>query len=189
MKLILILVFTFSSILAFSQGRSKIIYWSESYKLNWMDFEGSDFQENGNSQSGQRARSSVGILKKIKVGDDTVSFSYTAAFDQTNSSVKADSKSLLILEHEQLHFDMTELLCRKIRKTVSEMKPGNQQESKQLHKSIKALTRRYVGEQQLYDRESYTSIQKQLNWQFNVSQQLKDLEDFKDPVIKIARIK
>lgn len=97
------------------------ITWSENYKLSWGDFK---CAPDMNSNATAITASGITFGYNVKKENDKVkSFKVKveACFYPEKSWVKSEEADNHILGHEQLHFDITELYCRKLRKAISEM--------------------------------------------------------------------
>ena len=93
--------------------------WSATNKLTWSDFRGSVPKDMLKSIRRAVCPSQISVE----------SISHNAAFQVRvkviflkNEAWTKDTASMYVLAHEQLHFDITELQARKIRKSVSELK-------------------------------------------------------------------
>ena len=178
MKYLLAIVFLS---LGFSQNSQDIIYWSEDIRLEWKDFKGPP-QPNPT----HKAMTMSGLSTSLEIYKDTLTVISRCVFDRTKSWSKIGSLTVQILEHEQIHFDITELLCRRIKKAIKE-KSQLKRKTAQMEVSniIKDATNQYVTDQNLYDRESYPSIDKQNEWKTKVALELKSLSDFQGPIVKV----
>jgi hypothetical protein len=86
-----------------------------------------------------------------------------------------------LLNHEQIHFDMGEVFCRKMRKQYKEKPFPNSTFAQEASKLYNKILKEYNDEQKLYDKETNHSInkEKQAAWDIKVANQLKELEKFK----------
>lgn len=174
------IIFLFFSIIIPSVNEDKKIAWNENYKLSWSDFKAAS---KGN---GYVASTSSGI-----------SFSYTFSFTETGEIINLDVSitsyfypenswfipsevSQYILNHEQTHFDISELHARILRKEISEatFTKNLKIEIEAIYKSIEDKRRAM---QQLFDKETdHSKIkEKELEWEVVVAQQLKRYKDWK----------
>ncbi len=85
------------------------IVWHSNHKLKWTDFKGRPER----SQP-YEAISFCSIESKVSQLNNEAEFEMIAKFDKTKSWTKTDT-SAHILNHEQRHFDITEIYTRKIR--------------------------------------------------------------------------
>lgn len=154
--------------------------WREDFKLSWNDFKGEQ-----NSESDAVAVTASGITFSYVVRkSNTRIVAYKAIvnahFYPEKSWVKLELADDYVLAHEQLHFDITELHVRKLRKQISVIKASEHlgAELDRLHKN----TNNSLAEMQnQYDTESNNSINKevQANWMAFVSEELKKYEAYK----------
>lgn len=101
------------------------VYWSPSRKLTWNDFQGVPDVEDAAALSS----TGVGFNTAVQAGctaqgDYTCTASATnvrisAQFNKKESWVRPEARGdASVLNHEQLHFDITELFARKLRQTI-----------------------------------------------------------------------
>lgn len=115
MKFIIVL-FMIWSISIYSQN----IYWNKDFILNWEHFKITD-----KARPVEAAKAYLGIkLFKIRTLNWSNKSEFTAvAYLSIDSSYYVPSKiNELILQHEQTHFDITELYARKLRRILSQKK-------------------------------------------------------------------
>lgn len=155
------------------------IQWSENQKLTWDDFLG---QPNSNSDAA--AVTSSGIVFGYKMSQvnntiESITIQASAHFYPEKSWVKLNQASAHILGHEQLHFDITELFTRKLRKETNEIAP-----SENAHQILDAVHARIVKElhamQNLYDNETDFSrnYENQVLWEERIKMELEQLKDY-----------
>lgn len=99
---------------------SQNIYWSKDFTLNWEHFKITEKAERI-----EAAKAYLGIkLFKIRSLNWSNKSEFTAvAFLSIDSSYYVPNKiNELILQHEQTHFDITELYARKLRQILSQKK-------------------------------------------------------------------
>jgi len=99
-----------------SSTTTDTIYWSEDYKLTWNDFKG---QPDYNIQS-ISALSSSGLMHSKGCKNGKIIYEVLSYFEKRESWVKAEAYTDHHLKHEQIHFDITELFARKLRRALSE---------------------------------------------------------------------
>jgi hypothetical protein len=149
--------------------------WAAARRLSWNDYTGAV-----NSKSKFSAMSTCAIAFQINGKGDTVHVMVKSLFYPGKSWVKTKDKSEALLAHEQLHFDITELYARKLRKEVLGMKLDAKHAQKQLmnayQKNFKALTK----EQTRYDAQSKHSInkEKQQAWSIRIHKELEQLSGY-----------
>ena len=96
---------------------SDVIYWTPDYKLSWNDFEG-DPNHNHNYKD-ISAITVSGIVDYRGCENGKIIYKIQSYFEKKNSWVKLAGRNDHTLEHEQIHFDITELYARKLRKELS----------------------------------------------------------------------
>ncbi|HSP39953.1 MAG TPA: hypothetical protein VLN46_00870, partial [Gillisia sp.] len=114
------LVFLFGlTFSAFSQYDPGKIFWEQD-GLTWEDFKALP-----NEESKFDANTNAGLSFSWGVkntnGDIELTYEVTSYFNPKLSWVKIDSDNDYLLKHEQLHFDITELHARKLRKKLAEV--------------------------------------------------------------------
>lgn len=162
---------------AYAQDNEKP--WRADEKLSWSDFKGEpDFEHPyaAITYSGM----SYGFSAEIVNGKVWVKYDVKSFFVANKSWVKRwFSRDKELLEHEQLHFDITELYARKFRKRLSEMSftENVKSEIKEVYRNI---TAEKVKLQKLYDIETDHSKQEvaQKKWQLKIDTELKTLINF-----------
>lgn len=175
MTRILILLF---SILCFFKTDERIP-WQESKKLSWDNFIG---QPDSNSDAAAVTSSGITFgyrLSRVNNIIESIDTEATAHFYPEKSWVKPDEADTHILAHEQLHFDITELFTRKLRKALSEV-TISQNVNEQLD-AIHVKTVKDLNDfQNLYDSETDFSrdYDAQAKWQAYINSELDALKDY-----------
>lgn len=170
----LCLVFMTSS----TNNTPDIIYWSENQQLQWKDFKGlPKYQYRDIS-----AITSSGIVHYKGCKDGKINYKVQAYFEKKESWVKAEALTKHHLEHEQIHFDITELYARKLRKALSEREFLCGEEAA-FEVFVSAVLENWELEQQAYDMMTHHSMDKeqQKEWYYKIAMELALLEDFKAP--------
>ena len=92
---------------------------------------------------------------------------------------RSPEQSGYILQHEQLHFDITELYARLFRKRLSE-NVKTARDIQKINTIGKVIMRDWDMEQHAYDRETDHSMneEKQAEWAFHVKERLDALKEF-----------
>lgn len=156
----------------------------EQVKLAWQEngLSWTDFQAQPDPESPFSANTSSGIsyywsMKGTAAGKEYL-YEVTSYFLPENSWVKGGRGSETLLAHEQLHFDITELHARKLRKALAEFdfdNAGNlKSDLQQIY--LKAEKERALM-QDKFDRETKHSMYEaaQIKWQRLVKEELKKL--------------
>ncbi|NER12241.1 DUF922 domain-containing protein [Leptobacterium flavescens] len=111
----IILVF----LLLLGSKEEEFIEWSEDRKLTWADFKGDpdyDTDAAATTASGISYKLSAGITgDKVNLKCEVKTYFYPQS-----SWYKKELSDSIVLSHEQLHFDITELHARKLRKRIEE---------------------------------------------------------------------
>ena len=156
------------------------IEWNDSEKLTWNDFNGKI------TSKGYTALTATAISFSYMYTETSIELEVRTVFDKDESWVNEDLASNQLLAHEQLHFDITELVSRKFRKSLAE--------SEELTPSVmNEMYGEYVNEvmylQHQYDKESNHSVKRdeQLKWELKVQNQLNEYDEFKDAFITRTR--
>jgi hypothetical protein len=113
--LILLVSFAFIPTGISENDQEKFITWNASRKLSW-----DDFKAKHSSNSRHAALSHTGISVDLSERDGLMTVRLEARFDKSQSWKKDDNPTLYLLAHEQLHFDITELYARKMRRQILE---------------------------------------------------------------------
>ena len=157
------------------------ILWNEEYKLSWSDFKG---QVPENFDAVALTASGITFGYSIKTTDDVIvgiNTQIESHFYPEQSWFKRNQVNNIILSHEQLHFDITELHARKFRQELSKIKVSEniKQELDNLHIEINNAL---YTMQKRYDKETNHSqiIEKQLEWQEMIAEELNQLSKFKN---------
>ena len=121
------------------QDEAPVIAWEASKRLHWTDFKGIP-----DTRDDAVAITVSGITFRFSITEtdahEVVQFSTEvfAHFYPEESWCKIDQANTHILEHEQLHFDITALYARKFRYRISQLKVSNgiKSQLKHIHKAI-----------------------------------------------------
>jgi hypothetical protein len=98
------------------------IYWSPDLRLHWVDFRG---EINYNSPYSAYTSTIISLKYSFRIRDKKVipDFQVFAMFNCNKSWARKDLPDRLtdeLLQHEQLHFDIAELVARKLKKALLE---------------------------------------------------------------------
>lgn len=178
MKLIVTLFLLFSSLFPLEHSTDKI-GWSESERLSWADFQGRPTKGAGYVAS---TSSGISFSYSYKLKDEEVTYNYTVEsfFYPKESWYKPELVSAYILDHEQTHFDISELHSRVLRKMISEASF-----SKNIKKEIEALYQEVEKQRRImqdrFDLETEHSkiSEKEIQWETFIATQLKAYERWK----------
>ena len=181
----------FSTLGALKSSQQKIEYdrivWSSTVKLTWQDFLGKP-----DTSSRYKAMTYTKVRLINEKLDDKIILNFPATFNRSLSWVK-DTKSISLLKHEQIHFDIAELAARKLRKDCSK------HVSYDLSSSYKFIQSTYDyysinykdSIDDFYDLETNHGMlkSKQKEWEDKIAKELKDLEWYADTKVTIERVK
>lgn len=143
--------------------------WSEDVKLTWSDFQSLPDYEN----DFVKALTASSIRYKYSCQEDSIFYTVEAVFKRNESWVKPIAITQHILDHEQLHFDITELFAREMRKELGKQTYLCDNEDQFQEKVDFILSEwRYV--QMAYDKETFYSVREddQARWEENVEKQM-----------------
>lgn len=157
--------------------------WTSSDQLSWKNFKAKP-----RATSPYHALTNSGISFETTYENGVMNITVLCTFNPLESWVKPDKKSDELLKHEQVHFDITELYARKLRKALKEFK----WERSTLERDLGKLFDRYLGmqdkAQHRYDEETDHSKNKeaQAAWNKRMAKELKELEDFSGSAIELT---
>jgi hypothetical protein len=171
------LVFVCGAFIAVAQPKSckDCITWSADRSLKWSDFKG---QADASSSNKAVTNSGMSITMNCVNGEADVVIG--CFFNPAKSWTKTKDSDRL-LAHEQLHFDITELFARKLRKEISQLGTGCAERYKpsvELYDRFDSACNEFQAQ---YDKETRHSIleEEQLRWEKLVAEELKSLEEFR----------
>lgn len=178
MKLIIGVLLILFTLGGTSSDTPDIIFWSENNPLTWKDFQGRAKYDYRNKDIA--ALTSSGILHYRGCKDGQIIYKIQAYFEKKESWYKTDAHTDYHLAHEQLHFDVTELFARKLRKALAEQnfRCGEELE---FENYIENFLKNWETAQQSYDISTYHSIDKnkQQEWNYKIAFELSLLDEFK----------
>ncbi|MBA9077471.1 DUF922 domain-containing protein [Rufibacter quisquiliarum] len=151
-----------------------MIPWSGQKRLTWDDFAGSPASENQH-----HALTSTNMEMKVKCEKNQLKFRVEAVFNPRESWTK-NRKSAALLAHEQLHFDLTELHARMLRKRLAELPNACSRGAADLNRYANEAFTNWHKEQDLYDSQCHHGLDKarQQEWVENVAARLLELEQY-----------
>lgn len=149
------------------------IEWSAINKIGWSDFH---FVNKSNKLIKAVTASNINI--EYQMTDRCVIYTVKSIFYNQKSWV-SDSSSRELLEHEQGHFDITEIFARKIRSFFVNT-PFEKLSEVVIKKKINLVLEQLKKEQYIYDQETNHSINKvrQIKWNFRIRNKLALLEEY-----------
>lgn len=176
-------------------GCHKIIDFQEPCKLVWepdMSLEWSNYQSlsndytcnlddnNGHSSAVSHINTEVTYFFDEDDGKTNLVVSVKAVFDCDKSW--AVTRSDQLLEHEQLHFDISELYARKLRKALSKKKLHKKSYLKEVNKIKEKMWSALDETQTQFDQETDFSrnARNQAAWRQQINSELKKLEKYQN---------
>jgi hypothetical protein len=172
--LALILVRSFDLFSQESCIKQDSIIWSNNYRLKWSDFAGSV-----DASSNWMAGCAASIYVKGFRDNGLPNFSVSNSFIRGDAWTK-DTTSLIMLRHEQLHFDIAEVYARKIRKAVDSLRRKNVKTVEAYSMEIQKLLRMRNETDNLYDEQTAHGVNgnAQSNWSQKILKELESLNDY-----------
>ncbi len=175
---ILLLLFIFT---AFRSGESPDwVAWTAGQTLTWDDFRGDpDVSNDHHAQTHCMLDASL----QGSANDMTIS---VAAYFIPEQSWTRTKNDLQLLRHEQLHFDITELHARILRKRLSDAFRKNQNPGAIFEESFQVLNRELNAMQERYDRETVhgTQAEAQKDWETMIARLLEELRPYDNSEIR-----
>ncbi|NNJ89555.1 MAG: DUF922 domain-containing protein [Eudoraea sp.] len=148
------------------------IKWDPDHRLSW-----SDFKAEPNKNSPVAAITASGIAYRFSAmenrGKMKVDCSIDTFFYPESSWYKPETANEIILSHEQLHFDISELFARKMRARVENYSFSSNVKA-EMNRIYEQILRELQAFQKRYDEETNFSreIEKQLEWNQRISEGL-----------------
>ena len=155
-----------------------MIFWQEDRTIDWTDFKGIP---NPSSPFDAEANSGVRYTYTFTTRGNTaqVNFEVNSFFNAEESWIKTQKQTDFLLEHEQLHFDISELHARKLKKAFSEYQ-FSKSPKKEIEKIFNKINKERAEMQVRYDEESDHSKNKleQTRWKAFVKAELSTLSRY-----------
>ena len=156
-----------------------IMTWNHDYRLEWSDFNGKSTE--GTSVVAVTASGITFSFSTKKTKTRLIDYNYTvkADFYPEKSWYSKHRATDNILNHERLHFDITELFARKFRQRI-ENTTFNMSISNQMGRLHDVINTELESMQNKYDAETNHSqnIEKQKEWQTRIIVQLNNLSRY-----------
>lgn len=159
----------FFALVSFRETESETaIIWSENNKLSWIDFKGEP-----NNIGDEVAMTSSSIEFSYTGSNATFKFNVLCKFFPYYSWSLKDKQNDYILQHEQLHFDITEWYTRKLIKQIKD-KIIYKRDIAKLNTIVQNNFNELTEVQLKYDKETHHSLNKesQEKWNKHVHEQL-----------------
>lgn len=152
-----------------------ILYWTKNRLLKWSDFQGKVPINCGNTKAISTPNiKSINYFRNGKIKNIKI----LCYFEMNNSWTK--DTTALLLEHEQVHFNLAEVYARKIRKAFSLLKAQNKDNFEIYNDTIKNMLFENHKRQTEYDYETKhgTDSKQQDKWNKQISKELELLKDY-----------
>jgi len=173
--ILLILALTLFYQLGYGQTINNVdsICWCADYKLQRSDFKGTPPKE---SIWNAISMISINVDGHRKGGIPT--YDVFNVFDKQLSWMR--DTSMLLLEHERLHFDIGEVYARKIRLTVDSLRMKGETKMSTYRASIDSLLQQWEAWGNAYDEETSHGLRpsKQEEWAIKIQKELSALEKY-----------
>jgi hypothetical protein len=171
-RAIIVLGFLLYGIFSFSQKIEESYLWDADTKLTWADFKGGippDAVPAASTASGISYKYSANLLHH----EVHLDFEVNAFFYPNESWYKPEVCDDVILSHEQLHFDISELFARKMRKRLHETSFSDNVKA-EIGKIYKETLKELADFQDRYDWETNFSRnrEQQLRWNTQIAEEL-----------------
>jgi len=165
-------VFLFSPLFALAQS-DQFIEWSAVNRLTW-----DDYLARPSSTSDAAAITSTALGVEYHLKNNSLTYTITCRFSKTASWGK--HKTDYILQHEQGHFDITELFARKLAKELKTYKFDRRHYQEDISKIYKKVMDEKEEYQTKYDKETDFSRnkQQQSEWLEKIKDELDDLDEY-----------
>ncbi|MCJ8165092.1 DUF922 domain-containing protein [Pontibacter sp. E15-1] len=149
------------------------VVWSADRRLTWDDFKA--VPEAGNPH---HALTAANLAVNTKCTQNSFTYQVNCVFLPTASWTK-NTRSGKLLRHEQLHFDLTEVYARQLRKELAQLNCANQKEK--LKGTVRDVFARWKTAQQAFDTACAHGLNKaeERVWAANITKRLHALEAYK----------
>jgi hypothetical protein len=155
-------------------GEEDGIVWTTNRRLNW-----DDFKSQADQAQPLHAMTSTNIAVKAHCSGNQMRFDVKCIFVTKHSWTK-NRLSKRLLDHEQLHFDLTEIHARLLRQKLSETNNMCGGERVKLDKLVESYFEAWKKEQNRYDEETNHGLveEKQKWWTSDIAHRLAYLEPY-----------
>ncbi|WP_051360095.1 DUF922 domain-containing protein [Adhaeribacter aquaticus] len=160
----------------------KGLIWQENRRLTW-----DDFKSEADGKDPLHAMTSTNLDVRANCYGNTLRYEVKCVF-VTNDSWTKNKQSQRLLAHEQLHFDLSEVHARLLRKKLSLLNDFCGSKRTGLDKVVDQAFADWKKEQDVYDHESKHGLnrEKQKEWEDAIGQRLNALAaySYKEPAIQ-----
>ena len=149
--------------------------WSAERKLNWEDFRGTP-----ESTNPHHALTAANLAVDARCKDNKFYYEVKCVFLPGESWSK-NKKSEKLLAHEQLHFDLTEVHARMLRRELKELGMSCGNPKTNLNTTVGNAFKAWKAEQDQFDKASRHGLdaEVQQDWDNRITQRLKELDAWK----------
>ena len=168
--------------------------WQEGRRLEWGDFQARQYPSaDGHDPSTLSAVTAV-VMPVVQTTDSRGTLTYRVDcvfvrdFSWVNSQVTTAEDRASTLAHEQVHFDLAELIVRKVRRRIAECtRSGEDVFGSAAEADIQCLLAEYNPLNDLYDedvnfRPPAVEAAAQRRWTLRVARELRELDRYKSTV-------
>lgn len=162
------------------KNHEREIRWSSNRKLSWEDFKGEP-KPTSNKMAAAESYCGFGFQTTYVHAFAKAQITVNTTFDCLKSWVRDSQKDREeLLQHEQFHFNISEVYARKLRKLYAENLnyAGNVNDKAQaIFKEVYGV---YLARQELYDEETQHGLHdgKQITWQQKINEELDELKAY-----------
>lgn len=169
-----VLMISFLIIGKSNKPSENVIYWSDDRPLTWSDFQGNPDYNYGDVS----ALTSSGILHFKGCENGKIIYEIKAYFEKDYSWVKEEALTDHHLQHEQIHFDITELYAKKL-KIALDKKVFRCGEEEQFDQFVQDFLMKWQKAQINYDLYTHYSMKhpEQKEWKHKVALELSVFDD------------
>lgn len=174
--LVLLAIFCFSFL-----PKQEAINWQNGSELNWKSFKAK-----APKSSSYKALSAVGISAGMSLENGNLELTVQSYFEPKESWTK-EKESEYLLNHEQMHFNISEIHARRLRKEYLNADWTLKNFKTNFSKLLKQQLAEENKMQEAYDSETNHSIvnEEQARWDKFVKKELKSLEKYSNSKIQI----
>lgn len=157
---------------------STTVYYQPGKPLEWADFQGVP-EQTGNTA----ALTTSGFGYRMSMGytgtRGTIKIFVYCYFDKMKSWVKPDKMNDYVLNHEQMHFDISYLAANRFMQSLKKINFTRENLSSQLQEAYDASSHWMEEQQHAYDRQTRNGISKsdQESWSKLITRQLRAIKD------------
>jgi hypothetical protein len=157
---------------SFPQANDSIKCWSSNDKLTWNDFKG---KVDTNSRFAAICPSNIKVYP-ILVNDSAYQYRVKVIFFRYKAWHRTTTTDALA--HEQLHFDITELYARKLRKMIKDSFAGEYND--EFGNSVKKMIAESLKQEGIYDERTMHGADKesQAEWSKKIHVELESLKEY-----------